>query len=66
MPSAAMYHVDGPDKVIRLMGVPAPWAGAPEPVVVAEEGRAVVAFYAAEQSNGDTARSEELGDARSS
>lgn len=50
-----MYAVDDRDVVVLLTNLPAPSAGAPEPVVLADEDRAILAYYAPEQP-------EDLGD----
>lgn len=56
-----MYVVDERDVVVRVAGIPSPSAGAPEPVIVADEGSAVVAYYGSEAMNWDTARPEDFG-----
>lgn len=54
-----MYAVDDRDVVVPLTNLPAPDAGAPKPVVLADENRAIVAYYAPDW---DTAKPEDLGD----
>jgi hypothetical protein len=56
-----VYEVDDQDVVVPLSDVPAASPGAPEPVVLADEGSAVVAYYAPSNINWDTARPEDLG-----
>jgi hypothetical protein len=41
-----MYEVDDQDAVVQFAELPLPSAGAPEPVVLADETSAVVAYYA--------------------
>lgn len=55
-----MYEVDDQDAVIRLIAVPPPEAGAPESVVLADETSAIVAYYARDGINWDTARPEDV------
>src|SRR5918995_788660 len=58
-----MYAVDSEDQVEPLGGIPQCSAGAPDPVVMADEGSVVVAYYAAGKPiDWDTARPEDLGD----
>lgn len=40
-----MYTVDEKDRVVELEAVPQSSVGAPHPVVVSDEGKAVLAFY---------------------
>lgn len=40
-----MYKVDGQDKIVELENVPQSCVGAPEPVVLSDEHRTVLAFY---------------------
>jgi hypothetical protein len=58
-----MYVVDSEDQIQPLEGIPQCSAGAPEPVVVADEGSVVVAYNAAGKPiDPDTARPEDFGD----
>lgn len=57
-----VYAVDDRDVVVPLTNLPAPSAGAPEPVVLADENRAIVAYYAPDNFDWDTAKPEDLGD----
>jgi hypothetical protein len=57
-----VYEVDDQDVVVPLTDMPAASPGAPEPVVLADEGSAVVAYYASDNLNWDTAQPEDLGD----
>jgi hypothetical protein len=58
-----MYAVDSRDLVQPLGGIPRCSAGAPEPVVVADERSVVVAYYAAGNPvDWNTATPEDLGD----
>lgn len=56
-----MYEVDDQDVVVPLSDIPAASPGAPEPVVLADEGSAVVAYYASDSPNGATEPAD-LGD----
>jgi hypothetical protein len=57
-----VYAVDDRDVVVVLTNVPASCAGAPEPVVLADEGRVTVAYYAPDNIDWNTAKPEDLGD----
>jgi hypothetical protein len=57
-----MYEVDDQDAVVQLPELRPPSPGAPEPVVLADEARAVVAYYAPDNVNWDRAKPEDLGD----
>src|SRR5919108_140066 len=59
---AAMYEVDDRDAVVQVAELPPPSPGAPEPVVLADEGSAVIAYYAPDSVNWDTAKPEDLGE----
>ena len=55
-----MYEVDDQDAVVQLAELPQPSAGAPEPVVLADEANAVVAYYAPDGIDWDTAKPVDL------
>ena len=57
-----MYEVDDQDVVVGFPAIPSPSPGAPEPVVLADEAAVVVAYYAPDNSNWETAAPEDLGD----
>jgi hypothetical protein len=57
-----MYEVDDQDVVVQLAELPLPSPGAPEPVVLADEASAVVAYYAPDSIDWDTAKPEDLGE----
>lgn len=47
-----MYQVDKKDRVVRLTDVPQSSIGAPHPVMLAEEGTAILAFYLENRDDG--------------
>ena len=57
-----MYEVDEQDVVVPFVGIPPMSPGAPEPVVVADEHVAVVAYYAQDNVDWRIASPEDLGD----
>jgi hypothetical protein len=56
-----MYEVDDKDRVVTLEGIPQSSVGAPEPVIIANEHRVVVAYrvQSAEIWDGKTVRIED-------
>lgn len=56
-----MYEVDENDRVVALEGIPPSSAGAPEPVIIADERRVILAYHvqSAEIWDGKTVRIED-------